>query len=593
MVGVAVEPDNVAFPLAARPRVYLRLEDVRREIARGDGSDVNAAYLTVRDRDRLPETLVQARTASYGTSGLTFTTRDGVRALVDEAGGLVGGLLVAFAVVALLATAAMLASSAHARVTRDLQTIGALRAIGWTPFGLALSYALEAVLVALPAAAVGVVAGALLVRGPTDDLLRDLNELSPGSAVGWPHVVVIAGVVLLAGLASAIPAYGAARRPVVETLRGGRTVRPRRSGTSGRPILLGARLAVSRPGRLLVGAVAIAAAVATVLLLLALARFLVDAQREPWAIGERYALLVEDAASLPRVLATPGVAAAAERLEVRGVDAFDLGSPLTVVAFGREGDVFAGRPLLEGRRARTDDEVEVGRGLAQALGLAPGGRLVAELAGGGELRLQVVGVVQELSADGRVAYASLAALRAAAPGAPGAVAVRPEAGVSAAELTRRLEARGLQVEANAGLAPAGAPFVDTIVALLRVVAAVTGLVCGAIVLLSLVVLARERAETIAVLRTCGARPAQVVATLLGAALVLLLLAVPLGYALERLVFGPTLSHVAARYGALPLQPSALELAGVLAGAAVLASLAAAATGARLARAPIVDVLRTE
>ena len=285
------------------------------------------------------------------------------------------------------------------------------------------------------------------------------------------------------------------------------------------------------------------------------------------------ALLVEDAASLPRVLATPGVAAAAERLEVRGVDAFDLGSPLTVVAYGREGDVFAGRPLLEGRRARTDDEVEVGRGLAQALGLAPGGRLVAELAAGGELRLRVVGVVQELSADGRVAYASLAAVRAAAPDAPGAVAVRPEAGVSTAELTRRLEARGLRVEANAGLAPAGAPFVDTIVALLRVVAAVTGLVCGAIVLLSLVVLARERAETIAILRTCGARPAEVVATLPGAALVLLLLAVPLGFALERLALGLTLSHVAARYGALPLQPSALELAGVLAGAAALASLA--------------------
>ena len=84
-----------------------------------------------------------------------------------------------------------------------------------------------------------------------------------------------------------------------------------------------------------------------------------------------------------------------------------------------------------------------------------------------------------------------------------------------------------------------------------------------------------------------------VATLLGAALVLLLVAVPLGYALERLVFGPTLSHVAARYGALPLQPSAVELGAVLAGVVLLASLAAAATGSRLARAPIVDVLRAE
>ena len=34
VVGVAVEPDNVAFPLAARPRVYLRVADVRRRPTR-------------------------------------------------------------------------------------------------------------------------------------------------------------------------------------------------------------------------------------------------------------------------------------------------------------------------------------------------------------------------------------------------------------------------------------------------------------------------------------------------------------------------------------------------------------------------------
>ena len=236
---------------------------------------------------------------------------------------------------------------------------------------------------ALPAAAVGVTAGALLVRGPTDDLLRDLNELSPGGVLGWPHAVVIARVSPSPGPPRPCPRTAAARRPVVEMLRGARIRAPR--GWHQRPAaLIGARLAVSRPGRLLVVAVAVAGAVATILLLLALARFLVEAQREPWAIGERYSLLVEGGelpATGPR---DAGVAAAAERLEVIGVDVFDLGSPLTLVALRAGGATLRGPPAAVGRRARTDDEVEVGRGLAEGLGLAPGGRLVAELEGGGE-----------------------------------------------------------------------------------------------------------------------------------------------------------------------------------------------------------------
>jgi len=592
VVGVAVEPDNVAFPLAARPRVYLLDSDVRGDILRTGATAVNAAYLHLIAPDRLPETLVQARAASYGVTGLTFTTRAGVRALVDEAGGLVGGLLIAFAVVALLAAGAMLAAAGHARVTAEVGTIGALRALGFAPLGLAASYAIEAMLVALPAAAIGVTLGAFLVRGATADLLGGLNELAPPGPL-WPaHAAAIAVIALLAGLAAGWPAFAAARRPVVATLRGRVVAPPRGPAATARPIVVGARLALARPGRLAVSAIAVAAAVATILLLLALARFLIDAQREPSAIGERYSLVARGRDALELARGTPGVAAAAERLQVRGVDGFDLAEPLTLVAFGPGGEsVFAGRPLLEGRRARARNEVEVGRGLAQSLGLAPGGRLLALLEGGSEVRLRVTGVVQELGSDGRVAYTSLAALRAAAPGERPEVAVRAASGVAIAELADRLEARGLRVQRNAGLAPAGAPFVDTIVALLRVVALVTGLVCGAIVLLSLLVLARERAETIGIMRAAGARPAQIMALLTGASLALLAIALPLAYLLERVLFGPLVSGLVERYGALPLVPAPLDLALVVAAFLVVALLTAAATGRRLSRLAIVDLLR--
>ena len=71
VVGVAVEPDNVAFPLAARPRVYLRAEDVRREIARGDGGEpVNAAYLRVRDRDGCRRRWCRRAPRATATTGL-------------------------------------------------------------------------------------------------------------------------------------------------------------------------------------------------------------------------------------------------------------------------------------------------------------------------------------------------------------------------------------------------------------------------------------------------------------------------------------------------------------------------------------------
>ncbi len=579
IVGVAVEPDNVAFPLASRPRIYAAYGVVRDHVAeRTSREPVNLLALRVRNRARLAETLVQARASSYGLTGLSFTTQATTRAIVGQASGLVVALLTAFALVALVAICAMLAASANARVARELPTIGMLRALGFTTRGLAGSYALETALVALPAITVGVVAGTLLVSGPTERLLAGLNELPPAHRLGLLHVAVVCVATVLAGLAAALPARAAARRPVVELLAGARVARVRGGGSVARPFVLGARLALGRPGRLAVGAVAIGCSLALILLMLGLARFLLDAERNPSVIGERYTLISsEPVGGLAAVRRIEGVASAAERYEVSAADAFNLAEPLELVAFGEgAGGVFAGRPLLEGRRVASDGEAEVGRGIAQSLGLGLGSTLIAALQGGGEVRLRVVGIVQELARDGRIVYLRPAPLLAAQPALTPRIAIRLAEGTSAATVKQELLRLGASSSSNGGLAPQGAPFLAAVVALLRVVALVDGLVCAALVVLALVVLARERARTLGVVRAVGGRTRDVALVLAGGAAMIVSLSLVVGVLLEREVLAPALSRLVERYGVLPLQARPSEIALVALAAMAVVVLASAA-----------------
>ena len=592
VVGIALEPDTVAYPLAGRPRVYITDRELRR-VAAIPGDEVSEVGIRVADTALLPAVLVQARTQSFGLTDVTYATRTGVRALVDEAGGLVGSLLVAFAIVAVAAAGATLTASANARVTRDLSTIASLRAVGFPAWGLALSYGLESAILALPAAGLGVLGGAWLVSGPTERLLVQLNELAPAHPVGLPHLLAALGLVLVAGLAAGVPAFLAARRPIVEGLGGSRVATPRRGGAPARPFLLGARLAIARPARLVASVLAIGAAIATIFLMLGLARFLVAAANDPGSIGERYSYLVADAPdALALVRATPGVAAAAARYETTGADAFDLGQPVRIVAFGQgAADVFAGRPLRAGRRVRGDGEVEVGRGLSDALGVEPGGTLIADLSGGSEIRLRVVGVVQELESDGRVAYTTAPSLLAVAPGLAPQIAVRVAPGVAATTVRDRLRERGLSVSESVGLVGSSKGFLHAVVALLRAVAVLDGLVCAALVALGLVVLARERAATIGVIRAVGGTARQIASLLAGAAALSVVCALVVGYTAERFLLSPALSGIVERYGALPLTPGATDAALVVAGAVLVGAVCSLVVARRLSATTVVVAMR--
>ena len=219
VVGFSESPDNVSYPLAV-PRIYIPDASVGSQFGPQGNPQVNLAQIWLKDPSNLDEVLVQARATSYGLRDLRFVTRSGVRVLLDQAAGIVIDLLVALSVIALLTAGVMLAASARAEVQRRLRAIGVRRAVGASRSHLAATQALEALLVAIPAATLGALAGTLATYGPTSRLLTLLNE--PAPALGL--IVPLAGgwlvSVAIPVLAAAWPAWRAAGRAPIGLLSG-------------------------------------------------------------------------------------------------------------------------------------------------------------------------------------------------------------------------------------------------------------------------------------------------------------------------------------------------------------------------------------
>lgn len=575
--GLARSPDNVAFPLAA-PRVYLSRATLARAGAAGALAGANVAEIWVRRQAGLDAMLVQARTTSYGLHDLSILTRSGVRVLIDEAAGIVIALLAALSLVALLTAAVMLAASERAELQRRLRALGIRRAIGASRAHIARLGALEALVIALPAGALGVLAGALASIGPSERLLLLLNESPPGVALVPVLLACLALTVAIPVALACWQAWRATAAAPVSLLRGaelsarppgGRSLRRARGGGL---VRLGARLASARRARLGASVASLAVCSGFVLLLLALALELSAIENDPAALGRRYQLTVAlPATASARVRALPGVEAAAPRYEESALDAFSLGEVIDVIAYAGRQETFEDPPLQSGAAAHGPQSAEVGAGLAQVLGLGPGSTLVMDLADGAELHLRVSGIVSSLQHDGRVAYVPAGALLAADPSAPEQLVVRDEPSASADAVSAELHGLGAGVNVASGTVSAsGGALVGALRALLRSVAAVDLLVCLYALVQALALTASERRRAIALLRACGAGPRAVYALLTGAALVIVLPAAIIAVALERFALGPAIAHIAAGYAALALAAGTGEVAATLAGLALLA-----------------------
>ncbi|HUO75280.1 MAG TPA: FtsX-like permease family protein [Solirubrobacteraceae bacterium] len=579
VVGFVEAPDNVGFPLA-KPRFYVSRAAIDARFGREANPDANLAEIWLRNPRYVNEVLVQARDTSFGLHSITFATRAGVRILLDQAAGIVIDLLVALSLIALVTAGVMLAASARAEVQRRLGAIGVRRAVGTTRGQVTLAQALEGLLVAAPAATIGVLAGIFATYRPAARLLELLNEPAPGGALVLPLLGAWLVAALTPALGAAWPAWRAGGGPVVELLRGADVSRARRSsrpaGRRAGLAILGARLVGARRARLVATALTLGLSIAFVLLMLALASALSTLETDPGALGKRYQLT----ATLPpsaaaRVARIPGVQSAAARYDVQAADSFALGETINVIAFGGDHTRFEAPSLVSGRRLRGSREAEVGEGLAQALGLTQGSTLALALPSGGELRLRVAGIVSSLQHDGRVAYVPSSALLRADPSPPALIAVRLVPGADQASVTRALTALGGEPAIATAATARGAPLVDTLRTILRAVAIVDGLVCLYALIQACALTVQERRRTVAVVRACGAGAGAVRRLLLGATLALVVPAAVTGILLEHYVFGPALSRLAENYATLPLDANLLDVLATVAGLGVAAGVAIA------------------
>ena len=150
------------------------------------------------------------------------------------------------------------------RMAEQTRRVGLLKAVGGTPRLVAVVLLFEHMLVGVCAAGVGLMAGWLaapLLDGPGAGLLGAPSAPSlSGSTVG----LVIALALAVAVVATFVPAIRAARQSTVAALEDSARA-PRRRATAIRmsahlpvPLLLGTRLAVRRPWRLLLSVFSIA-----------------------------------------------------------------------------------------------------------------------------------------------------------------------------------------------------------------------------------------------------------------------------------------------------------------------------------------------
>jgi putative ABC transport system permease protein len=580
VVGIASSPDNVAYPLAAA-RVYA--------LDRDHDATPNVALLWLNDRSKADVTLTQARSVSFGLGRLDFVTREGVRVLLSQAAGIVISLLVAFSLVALVAAGTMLAAGAAADAQRRLSAFGVQRALGFSPARIAGLQAVEALLLAVPAAAAGIALGAMAVAGPAARLLAALNERPPGWAL-LGRVVIVAIVVT----AATWPAWRAARRPPAQILRGGDLAEaPRRAWGSGLAAL-GARFATAARGRWVAAVATIGVCAAVVTLMLALASLLERLQDDPGTVGKRYQLTAQlPPSSADAVRAIPGVADVGERYVVDAADSFRLDKPFRLVAYPGDHTRFEAPPLASGRRLRGPGEVEVGLGLADALGLRPGSPLAVQLPDGAEVRFRVAGVVRALENNGRIAWARPDALLRETRGLTPLLAVRLDGGADRAAVERALQDLGAPPQPVGGATTRNAQFLGVLAAVLRGVGLAVGLVCLYALMQGLATTARERRGAVALLRACGGDGETVALVLLGAAAAVALPGAVIGVVLEVTVLGPLVARLAAGFASLPIAPGFGQVLLVVLGLLGLAALATWFVARRVLREPVVLGLREE
>ncbi|MFI9169373.1 ABC transporter permease [Streptomyces lincolnensis] len=132
--------------------------------------------------------------------------------------------LIAFGVLGIVMSVIIVASVISGAVGVGLRRIGILKAIGFTPRQVVRAYVAQALIPAGAGIVLGVVLGNLLAVPLLADTERAYGTASL-SVAWWVDVVVVAGALLVVGIAALVPALRAGRLRTVEAIAVGRAPR--------------------------------------------------------------------------------------------------------------------------------------------------------------------------------------------------------------------------------------------------------------------------------------------------------------------------------------------------------------------------------
>jgi putative ABC transport system permease protein len=519
-------------------------------------------------------------------------------------------VIFAFSLFALGAVAVIVGSVVAGTVLSSYRDVGIMKALGFTPLEVVAIFIGQMVLTALAGAIIGIPVGALASRPllataaaesglPMEDFVDPVTDLA-----------VLLGIVVLVVVAAVIPAVRAARTDSVRAISLGLSpAGRRRSRLAGllarlgapRPLSLGAGDAFARPARAILTVMALAIGIATLVFSVAFQKTIGELASNRASYGfaqdvEVYRYPAYSDADLSQLLAAQPetkIVVATRFLHVAVPGAAD---PQPLV--GTRGDAPGlGYGTRTGRWFSNPGEAVVGALTAKDNHLRPGDQITVTL-DGKPLTLQVVGVVDDFSLNGRGFRVGWDTLGAAQPDlTPNDYLVKLRAGSDAKAFAKRIGAGRLEsLNVTATDQSQIDLYTNLIEGMIGGLTTVLVLVAAVGVFNATLLSTRERGHDIATLKAVGMTSGQIALMVTGTALVLTVTAgvigVPLGIWLTGAIFSAMFEFIGLVVDASgTFGPITLIL---VFGAAIAVALAGSALPARwAAAAPVAEVLRSE
>ncbi|HKV31372.1 MAG TPA: FtsX-like permease family protein [Candidatus Dormibacteraeota bacterium] len=535
-----------------------------------------------------------------------------VRTVFHVSTQILTGVLVAFSLFALAATAAIVANLVTGIVISAYREIGIMKAVGFTPLQVIGVFVLQIVAPAAVACVLGIPIGTILSQPLLASNAQALGLAYQTAFSPALDLMALVGALLIVAIAALIPALRAGRlKPAVvianaSAPRGhsGRWLR-RLASRAGlpRPIVLGLGDAAARPGRAILTLLAIVLGVATVVVALGEARSFNKIYSYEGHIG-KVDVVVTKSPALADADATQLINSQPETMRVvteaaTNINVSGIADPVNTLGF--RGDSAAlGYLISPGHWFTGPGEVVANRGFVQDAHLNLGDTFTGTVHGQ-TLKLRIVGEVFDFTAGpgGHVLMLDWSTITAAVPDlAPSVYRVTLKPGSNLDGYVKRLAAAQpdlLDVQANS---TGNTAFLTVIAGVLFGIAAIVALIAIAGVFNTMLLSTRERVRDTATLKTLGMSPRQVigmVTTTAGfLALVGGLIAVPAGVALYRMLFdqlsslGGNITPLAFYDVYAPWELIAIPLGGI-----IVAVVAAGIPGRWAARTNVVEVLHAE